>query len=324
MFNLKIYKSLCITAVAGLFTLNADIFGEDWDYDSFRAETMPYPFQFEGLSEIMREIEASMNEVDATNLKYLASLIMTSSILHSGSVAKPVPIKLEHARAIVGLACFGIPPYTISTLDLATIEEIYKDLRDDFLTVLLQNTIEEAQTDTSNFMLNFVDEPIASPVFNLLVKLLKRNGALKKLSLNGSNLNDTDIQMLTNVLECNTSLLELKFFYANTELGGKVAEHFAEVLKKNSTLTTLCLLDCNIGNVGTEALAGALKDNKTLITLDLWRNNVGDAGAQDLIEALKTNDSLYMLKIEGNKVSVSVLEALQKMAKSKPHLTIIY
>ena len=53
-------------------------------------------------------------------------------------------------------------------------------------------------------------------------------------------------------------------------------------MKKNSTLTSLNLLDNDIGEVGADALAKGLKENSTLTPLNLGDNQIGDVGVDAL------------------------------------------
>ena len=290
------------------------------DYSSV-AGTTCWPYQFEDSKMSMEDIVAIMNEVDSRSLKYFASFIAMGGIPQPGTAVMPVFKNLEQARSVIGLACFGITPYVISTLNLGTIEEIFKDLKNGLLTDSIKATIEKSQTDTGSFVLNFADDIIKPSFFKLVVKFLERNGSLKKLSLNGSALNISEIQALTDALKNNKSLIELNFFYAN--MRDKGAELFADALRRNTSLTRLSLWNCRIEDVGAKALADALKTNPSLVMLDLWRNHIGDEGALALIDALKVNDSLFLFKIEDNPISDTVLKDFQKVTASKDHLTVI-
>ncbi|KAF9170590.1 hypothetical protein BGX20_008780, partial [Mortierella sp. AD010] len=67
-----------------------------------------------------------------------------------------------------------------------------------------------------------------------------------------------------------------------------------EVLKTNTTLTTLDLFQNSIGKEGALALSEALKSNTALTTLYLYRNSIRNRGDLALSEALKTNPALQI------------------------------
>ncbi|KAJ3336471.1 hypothetical protein HDU93_002793, partial [Gonapodya sp. JEL0774] len=53
----------------------------------------------------------------------------------------------------------------------------------------------------------------------------------------------------------------------------------------------------SIGEAGATAFAEVLKTNSTLTSLNLYSNCIGEAGARALAEALKTNSSLMSLDV---------------------------
>ena len=59
-------------------------------------------------------------------------------------------------------------------------------------------------------------------------------------------------------------------------------------LRTNTTLTSLNLINNDIGAAGATALATALQTNTTLTSLDLKRNRIGDAAAVALLSARLT------------------------------------
>ncbi|KAI8604942.1 hypothetical protein EDD21DRAFT_411569 [Dissophora ornata] len=96
---------------------------------------------------------------------------------------------------------------------------------------------------------------------------------------------------------------------------------FVNSLKTNTTLTTLNLGDCSIGNEGTLALSEALNTNTTLTTLDLGYNLIGNEGALALSEALKTNTALTTLNLRDNSIGNEGALALSEALKTNTTLT---
>lgn len=75
------------------------------------------------------------------------------------------------------------------------------------------------------------------------------------------------------------------------------AQHVANMLKKNTTLTLLDLSYNEIGDAGLRCICNALEVNNTLLYLNLWENTFGDAGVECLYNALGINTTLQRIDI---------------------------
>ncbi|KAF9280109.1 hypothetical protein BGZ68_007479 [Mortierella alpina] len=128
-----------------------------------------------------------------------------------------------------------------------------------------------------------------------------------------------EIANIAEVLKTNSTLTSLDL-RANS-IGDNGAKALAEALKTNSTLTTLNLRYNSIGDSGGQALVEALMTNSTLTTLDLAHNSIGDNGGQALGEALKTNSTLTTLDLSGNSIGVHGGQALGETLKTNSTLT---
>ncbi|KAG0255867.1 hypothetical protein BGZ95_005656, partial [Linnemannia exigua] len=137
--------------------------------------------------------------------------------------------------------------------------------------------------------------------------------------LTSISIGSKEFGIITEVLKTNSTLTTLKFW--DNSIGEDGAKALAEVLKTNSALTTLELQRSSIGDNGAKALAEALKTNSTLTTLDLWDNLIGDNGAKALAEALKTNSSLTTLYLRDNSIWLNGFLALHEASKKNPTLT---
>ncbi|CAF1669056.1 unnamed protein product [Adineta ricciae] len=67
------------------------------------------------------------------------------------------------------------------------------------------------------------------------------------------------------------------------------AQHIANALRTNTTLTTLHLDENEIGAQGAQRIADALRTNTTLTNLNLSGNRIGAGGTQHIADALRTN-----------------------------------
>ncbi|KAF9551518.1 hypothetical protein EC957_008187 [Mortierella hygrophila] len=130
---------------------------------------------------------------------------------------------------------------------------------------------------------------------------------------------EREFGILAEVLKTNSTLTTLNLKY--NSIGSDGAKAMAEVLKTNSTLTTLDLSNNSIGDDGAKAMAEALKTNSTLTTLDLFNNSIGDDGAKAMAEALKTNSTLTTLNLEYNSIGDDGAKAMAETLKTNSTLT---
>eukprot|EP00938_MAST-03A_sp_MAST-3A-sp1_P000335 g335.t1 len=86
------------------------------------------------------------------------------------------------------------------------------------------------------------------------------------------------------------------------------AKAIAEVLKTNTTLTSMDAFNKKITAVGAKAIAEALKTNKTLTDI---RNKIGDEGGNAFAEVLKTNKTLVWLNMRSAKIGDDAQKAIK-------------
>eukprot|EP01094_Clydonella_sp_ATCC50884_P029569 TRINITY_DN9301_c0_g1_i1.p2 TRINITY_DN9301_c0_g1~~TRINITY_DN9301_c0_g1_i1.p2 ORF type:complete len:154 (+),score=14.32 TRINITY_DN9301_c0_g1_i1:294-755(+) len=70
------------------------------------------------------------------------------------------------------------------------------------------------------------------------------------------------------------------------------------MLKHNTTLEVLYLMNNNIGNEGARRIAAALPRNSALRVLELSYNNIKFSGARRIASAVQGNTSLEVLHLE--------------------------
>ncbi|KAL0239838.1 hypothetical protein GEMRC1_009946 [Eukaryota sp. GEM-RC1] len=88
-----------------------------------------------------------------------------------------------------------------------------------------------------------------------------------------------------------------------------------ELLKVNSTVTSIDLVQNSLGDDGARALAEALKVNTTVTSVNLMDNSIGDEGARALAEALKVNTTVTSVNLTCNSIEAEGARALADMLK---------
>ena len=115
-------------------------------------------------------------------------------------------------------------------------------------------------------------------------------GALKDLEENQKHLQDVNLH--------SSIVWKGKSLEMTTKL--------SEVLRINSKLTALNLVDCNINDAGLSQLASALATNTTLFHLNLSMNKFGRPSLLELGKAMVTNTGLISLELSGARVDGAV------------------
>ncbi len=134
------------------------------------------------------------------------------------------------------------------------------------------------------------NEPVTQEEFNKYLEQI-RNNEILKLDLRGKYIRDMGIELLTEALKENSSLIYLVF--GDNYIKDEELMSLAKVLEYNESLTCLSLrsnIALNENNKGIErSLEKAFKMNRSLTSLDL-RDHQG--GVRWLVEALKENKCL--------------------------------
>ena len=87
-------------------------------------------------------------------------------------------------------------------------------------------------------------------------------------------------------------------------------EIIAYLLKETTTLETLALQDCGLGQCDTTLITEAVKHNKTLIFLDISDNNCSrsqDAEVDPFADMLRVNQTLRVLRLCGSNIDTNSL-----------------
>lgn len=113
-----------------------------------------------------------------------------------------------------------------------------------------------------------------------LVRFLKTNPNITKLSVKGCIINYREIESLANL----TNLTSLNLACNTIDDEGAIALAKALTNGNLKNLTSLDVSSNKIGNKGAKALAEALANLKNLTSLNLSFNDIGDEGAKALAD----------------------------------------
>ena len=139
------------------------------------------------------------------------------------------------------------------------------------------------------------------------------------VAISAGEVDETLAVSLSNVLKTNTTVTTLDL--RGNGIGGDGAAALGECLKSNTSLTTLGLVGSGIGGNGVAALGECLLNNTSLTKLDLKLNQIGGDGAAALGECLKCNTSLTMLVLWRNCIGDDGAAALGECLKYNTSLT---
>ena len=142
---------------------------------------------------------------------------------------------------------------------------------------------------------------------------------LFSLRLKSSPLGNSDAASVSQVLKANSSLTSL-------DLSGNAIRHsgascLSDALIANSSLTSLCLSGNEIGDDGASCLSQALIVNSSLTTLDLSRCSISQSGASCLSHALEANSSLRCFDLSQNSIGEDGAACLTQALKANCCLT---
>merc|ERR1712087_341703 len=86
-------------------------------------------------------------------------------------------------------------------------------------------------------------------------------------------------------------------------------------------LRHLNLDSCSVGGKGAQSFAYMLRKNKDLRILDLRYNGIGTDGAKALLAALPDNDALVELNLQGNPVPMKFKDEFDIIANQRRSAT---
>jgi len=176
---------------------------------------------------------------------------------------------------------------SLTELDFSYLEMSEGTTLDDFTKAMENNTTVSRMTLFSNNFTERHGEKIG--------QMLNTIKGLTKVDLSVNELGDEGMDDICQALKVNTHLKSLTMG-ANglTSCCGKSVE---ELLLKNTTLTSLNLIDNKIGAEGVIHMANALRINSTLQNLNLNKNYLGTSGITALANGIRDNHGLKYLNL---------------------------
>lgn len=151
------------------------------------------------------------------------------------------------------------------------------------------------------------DKIFSGLAFKAIYLALLRNRSVNFINLSISFMGDEETCLLAQMLEKNSQITSLILFEKN--IGDKGVIALANALENNTALEAM-LLGPNIGDQGAEALGKALEKNRGLKMIGLIANNTGDRGAIALGKGLGINSSINGFALMGNSIGDRGAEAI--------------
>jgi hypothetical protein len=184
--------------------------------------------------------------------------------------------------------------------------------------------IQQAIINKQCTILDLTGNEITSEGADLLADTLNKNSTLQELFLYNNRLGDKGVRSIAFELSINNSTLK-KLHLGFNDITDDGAQHLAQMLKTNRTLTHLWLEQNHIGDRGIQFLAGILaRHNWSLKCLSLFSNKlVSDSSVTALVDMLRLNQSLQKLDISDCNLTEIGEVKLQEIIKSKQDFQLI-
>ncbi len=190
----------------------------------------------------------------------------------------------------------------------------FRQLTDRDMEIVVKQAI--IQKQCTALLLN--DNLITSEGATIIANALHNNTILEELNLWNNQVSDLGTFSLSKILSVSNFTLRSLGLGQNgiSDVG---AQHLAEMLKTNQTITRLWLFHNEIGDRGVQALADVLAhENKSLQWLDLRLNkSVTDSSFDAVANMLKNNQSLRKYWMEYCNLSRPVKEKIREIGQAK-------
>lgn len=189
-----------------------------------------------------------------------------------------------------------------------------EQLVDQDLPIIIEQGIIQKQCT----LLDLTGNEITFEGATFLANALNNNSTLQQLILYNNRLNDKGIRLLAFELSINNNTLK-KVNLGLNDITDDGAQHLAQMLKTNRTLTHLWLHENHITDRGAQLLAEVLaRHNWTLEFLELSSNKLlSDLSIPAIVDMLRLNQSLQVLNIDHCSLTEVGEMKLQEILQSK-------
>jgi len=173
------------------------------------------------------------------------------------------------------------------------------------------------KSDSTLTSLNLAQNDLGPEAASTLCAVLKDNRSLRALSLDGNKLGGNGGMDIAEMLQTNATLQRLGL--ANCELTTESLVALATVMRENDTLQALDVsrpLTKTIMDEPAQHFARMLKMNSSLVELDLSKSGLRDYGMQLVCEELSRaqTSALAVLHVRCNKIQLAELDCVTALA----------
>lgn len=246
-------------------------------------------------------------QMGGTTVEEITTAYRTSCERHR---TQPLPGVLQQIKAlplVLGgrVECLSLRAQRLDSSQCECLEEIFRRVQ--FKILDLEGCCLDDDTAIPLFdMIEFYDsvtqlniscnDKIGFRGWQACSKMLKRTPSVEYLDARSTNLNETNMPILSRALRLGSRLHTLHLESCN--LTGRPLIILTAALRQNETLTELYLADNRLGVNDCIQLSNLVRANSTLHLLDLRNNNVQDAGCNHVCEGI-TEQQKHQLQQQG-------------------------
>lgn len=202
---------------------------------------------------------------------------------------------------------------------LNSLHFVGKMISDEAVTILA-NSLKENEKLAK---LGFTQHAISGSGAAAIVASLKENSSLKDLSFLSNDIADQAATAFYDTLSINESIAKLEL--RDTNIGSRTILNIAAALQenKNSAVERLFLGLNIIKPESIVVLGQALQSSSSIKTLDLTLCHIGDTGIIGFIDSLSENNSMTELMLAGNNISDVCMEAIAHLLSVNDSLQLL-
>lgn len=269
-------------------------------------------------------------QMGGTSVEEIASAYRASCERHR---TQPLPGVLQQIKAlplVLGgrVECLSLRAQRLDGSQCECLEEIFRRVQfkildlegcclDDDTAIPLFDMIEFYDSATQlNISCN---DKIGFRGWQACSRMLKRTPSVEYLDARSTNLNETNMPILSRALRLGSRLHTLHLESCN--LTGRPLIILTAALRQNETLTELYLADNRLGVNDCIQLSNLLRANSTLHLLDLRNNNVQDAGCNHVCEGITEQQKHHQQQQGEESTEKSPCQGLRSLVLWNNHLT---